>query len=189
MCALRRLRLCIRPVWPESSQCAQWVVKGPMFLRADSEDWSDWADAQADLSLRWAHMPFCWFCHEAAQFTTERIKNHVGVMRIHLKHSCDCFIYIEYLRAQTSSRSSIRLYENSTKAWIGRHVCDFATVKIHSFSFVKMFYQVVCCWRISACVSISSICLYTRVDTIHIDIAIWIVSISCVPNNRHCEEI
>ena len=24
------------------------------------------ADAQADLSLRWAHMPFCWFCHEAA---------------------------------------------------------------------------------------------------------------------------
>ena len=23
--------------------------------------------AQADLSLRWAHMPFCWFCHVAAQ--------------------------------------------------------------------------------------------------------------------------
>ena len=23
-------------------------------------------DAQADLSLCWAHMPFCWFCHEAA---------------------------------------------------------------------------------------------------------------------------
>ena len=30
--------------------------------------WSDWADAQADLSLRWAHMPFCWFCYEAAHF-------------------------------------------------------------------------------------------------------------------------
>ena len=28
--------------------------------------WSDWADAQADLSLRWAHLPFCWLCHEAA---------------------------------------------------------------------------------------------------------------------------
>ena len=28
--------------------------------------WSDWADAQADLNLRWAHMPFWWFCHEAA---------------------------------------------------------------------------------------------------------------------------
>ena len=31
--------------------------------------WSDWADAQADLSLRWAHMPFVGFviCHVAAQ--------------------------------------------------------------------------------------------------------------------------
>ena len=28
--------------------------------------WSDWADAQADLSLHWAHMPFFWFCHEVA---------------------------------------------------------------------------------------------------------------------------
>ena len=28
--------------------------------------WSDWADVQPDLSLRWAHMPFCLFCHEAA---------------------------------------------------------------------------------------------------------------------------
>ena len=26
-----------------------------------------WVDAQADLSLCWAHMPFCWFCNEAAQ--------------------------------------------------------------------------------------------------------------------------
>ena len=23
---------------------------------------------QADLSLRWAHMPLFWFCHEAAHF-------------------------------------------------------------------------------------------------------------------------
>ena len=29
---------------------------------------SDWADAQADLSLRWAHMSFCRFCHEVAHF-------------------------------------------------------------------------------------------------------------------------
>ena len=49
--------------------CTQWVAMGPRFLQTDSEDsWSDWADAQADLSLRWAHMPFCLFCHEAAQF-------------------------------------------------------------------------------------------------------------------------
>ena len=35
-------------------------------LRAQQRLWSDWADAQADLSLRWAHRPHCWFCHEAA---------------------------------------------------------------------------------------------------------------------------
>ena len=41
-----------------------WVLSYP--LSAQRRLWSDWADAQADLSLRWAHMPFCWFCHEAA---------------------------------------------------------------------------------------------------------------------------
>ena len=40
------------------------VAKGPSFFHADSKD-SD-QTAQADLSLRWAHMPFCWFCHETA---------------------------------------------------------------------------------------------------------------------------
>ena len=44
-------------VWSESSLCAQWVATDPSFLQAD---------AQADLSLRWVHMPFCWFCHEVA---------------------------------------------------------------------------------------------------------------------------
>ena len=43
------------PVWSESLLCAQWVAKDPRFLHADSEDWSDWEDAQANLSLRWAH--------------------------------------------------------------------------------------------------------------------------------------
>ena len=57
MCpAKTRISLGIRPVWSESSLCAQWVAKGPSFHRADSEDWSHWADK-----------PFCWFCHEAAQ--------------------------------------------------------------------------------------------------------------------------
>ena len=33
---------------------------------------SDWADAQADLSLDWAHMPFCWFIHEVVHFIFRR---------------------------------------------------------------------------------------------------------------------
>ena len=32
---------------------------------------SDWADAPADLSIRWAYMPLCWFCHGAAQMGFE----------------------------------------------------------------------------------------------------------------------
>ena len=64
--AKTQIRLGICPVWSESLLGAQWGAKDPSFIQADSKDWSDWADAQADLSLRWAHMPFCWFCHEAA---------------------------------------------------------------------------------------------------------------------------
>ena len=33
-----QISLGIRPVWSESSLCAQWVAKDPIFLHADSED-------------------------------------------------------------------------------------------------------------------------------------------------------
>ena len=36
-----------------------WILS--YLLRAQRRLLSDWADVQADLSLRWAHMPFCWF--------------------------------------------------------------------------------------------------------------------------------
>ena len=62
MCAQRRLR----SAWSESLLSAWWKL-GPLATHwVHSKDWSDWADAQADLSLRWAHMPFGWFGHEAA---------------------------------------------------------------------------------------------------------------------------
>ena len=62
MCAQRRLR----SAWAsaqsdQSSLCTQWVAKDPSFLHTDSEDWPDWADAQADLSLHWAHTHFVGF--------------------------------------------------------------------------------------------------------------------------------
>ena len=55
-----------------------------MFLHADSEDSNQdlfyrlLADAQADLSFRWAHMSFCWFCCAVAhiQSFNEDHKNH-----------------------------------------------------------------------------------------------------------------
>ena len=63
LCAQQRLR----SVWSESLQCAQWVAK--VSSCGQRGLWSDWADAQADLSLRWAHRSFCWFCCEMAQIS------------------------------------------------------------------------------------------------------------------------
>ena len=66
--AKTQVSLGIRPVWSESSLCAQWVAKDPSFPSCGQRRlWSDWADARADLSLHWAHMPFCWFCHAVVQ--------------------------------------------------------------------------------------------------------------------------
>ena len=52
----------------------RWMgSKGPKLSSCGQQRlWSDWADAQADLSLRWAHMLFCWFCHEAALIWNSR---------------------------------------------------------------------------------------------------------------------
>ena len=45
---------------PKLSLCGQWRL------------WSDWADAQADPSLCWAH-PHFWFCHVVAQISTSSL--------------------------------------------------------------------------------------------------------------------
>ena len=34
--------------------------------------WSDWTDAQTYLSLRWAHMSFCWCCHAVTHINVHR---------------------------------------------------------------------------------------------------------------------
>ena len=41
-----------------------WFLSHP--LSTQQWLWSDWADAQADPSLRWVQSSLCWFCHEAA---------------------------------------------------------------------------------------------------------------------------
>ena len=71
-----------RPVWSESSLRAQWVAMDPSFLHAGSKDWSDWVDAQADLSLCWVHMSFCWFWHEVAHLIYEKKKNCFSLLML-----------------------------------------------------------------------------------------------------------
>ena len=70
LCAQRRLR----SVWASPPSLIRVFAvcslgsRGPTLSSSGQwRLWSDWADAQADLSLRWAHRPFCWFCHKAAQ--------------------------------------------------------------------------------------------------------------------------
>ena len=58
--AKTQISLCICPVWSESSLSA-WRKLGSYPLSAQWRLWSDWADAQADLSLHWAHSHFVGF--------------------------------------------------------------------------------------------------------------------------------
>ena len=49
-----------------------WIHSYP--LSAQQRLWSDWVDAEADLSLRWLQRSFCWFCDAAAQMCLLKVK-------------------------------------------------------------------------------------------------------------------
>ena len=59
--------------------------------------WSDWADAQADLSLHWAHWLFCLFCFALAQIFKLLIWFieifQTAILLFHFVMSC-CFPFI-----------------------------------------------------------------------------------------------
>ena len=58
-----------------------WVLSYP--LSTQRRIWSDWADAQADLSLRWAHMSLCWFYHEVAHLFDWKSLTVICIHRIY----------------------------------------------------------------------------------------------------------
>ena len=60
-----------------------WVLS--YLLSAQRRFWSDWADAQADLSLCWVHMPFRLFCHEVAQDDVIKLRTPTVIAVIILK--------------------------------------------------------------------------------------------------------
>ena len=64
--AKTQISLGICPVWSVFAVCMKkyWVLSYP--LSTQHRHWSDWVDAQADLSLGLVHMPFCRLCHELA---------------------------------------------------------------------------------------------------------------------------
>ena len=78
----RIISLGICPVWSKSSLCAQWKLSSCGQRRL----WSDWADAQADLSLRWAYVILFW--HGAAHFTTNLHESYVAGLGFKLLTWC-----------------------------------------------------------------------------------------------------
>ena len=64
-CIILMFVVCIKKAWDLS-----YPLSAQRRLRSAwaSRLWSYWAVAEADLCLRWAHMPFFWFCRVAAQF-------------------------------------------------------------------------------------------------------------------------
>ena len=67
--AKTQISLGIRPVWSRVftvRMMKAWTISYPLI--AQWRLWSDWVDAQADLSLHWVHMPVCWFCHVTAYY-------------------------------------------------------------------------------------------------------------------------
>ena len=67
MCAKRRLRSALASAQSDQSLLSAWRSLGSLATHwAHSKDWSDWVDAQAELSLRWVHRSFC---HEVAHFS------------------------------------------------------------------------------------------------------------------------
>ena len=65
-----QISLGIRPVWSESSLCAQWVAKDPSFLHANTLIRLGGCPGRSESSLG-AHS-FCWFYHEVAHL--DRVK-------------------------------------------------------------------------------------------------------------------
>ena len=61
--------------------CMKKALVLSYLLSAHQRLCSDWADANTDLSLRWAHMPFRWFFHEAAPIIMILIFGQTGLCK------------------------------------------------------------------------------------------------------------
>ena len=80
--------------------------------------WSDWVDTQADPSLRWAHMPVCWFCHDAAQVTLQEL--NCSQMLSHITRK-PAFQVVQPSKTQTSQlKYSTYLCSKQQRHWCDR---------------------------------------------------------------------
>ena len=75
-----------------------WILHYPL-----SAQWRPWSAWQADPSLRWAHMPFYRFCHEAAQLSLEYSwKSCENPWRTYIHRFKMSFKIVTYFKMNTS---------------------------------------------------------------------------------------
>ena len=83
LCAKRRLSSAWASVQSDqSSLCALWVAKDPSFLHAYSKDSAQTGRMPRLISLRWAHMPFCWFRHVVAHMCPVDLSSWMSLLPI-----------------------------------------------------------------------------------------------------------
>ena len=90
--AKTQISLSIRPVWSVFAVRMKklWVLS--YSLTAQRKFWSDWADAQAELSDRWAHRSFCWVCRATALLSSLPLGAGGGLRCLIVALSGDLFI-------------------------------------------------------------------------------------------------
>ena len=102
-----------RPVWSESL-LSTWRNFGTLPTHwMHSELWSDWADAQADPSLRWAHRSFCQFCQALALIIIE---------------PWPCGLYHIVDQAKSCNPQYELMHENRCNYARSRHYCNMTLV-------------------------------------------------------------
>ena len=111
MCAKQRLRSAWPSAQSDQSLLSAWRKLGFLATHwAHSEDRSHQADAQADLSLYWAHVPFCRFCRALAhlKFIYGKL---TGFVRLWMDHQL--FHHLQ----ETSTRSHHQDQRKSETVW------------------------------------------------------------------------
>ena len=106
-----QISLGIRPVWSVFAVHMKKVWVLSYQLSAQQRLWSDWVDAQADLSLRWAHMPFCRFCPVLAQMLFSwRFYGKLSTAKpwSRNKHSCGTVIFLFLYSFNMAKKNSAR---------------------------------------------------------------------------------
>ena len=95
LCTQRRLWSALASAQSDQSLLsALREARGPELSSGERQGlWSDWADAQADLSLRWPQRSFCWFCYVMAQLFSD---NPAKSSRVVVPDQLPCFV-VSYL--------------------------------------------------------------------------------------------